>query len=214
MGKFAHFKKNLIPGVMLWIFAISLVLAYYQIPQVKYFFDQVGEFKTRVGITYSVISTMIFGAIIPFLYLKFTRGADRSLLIFFLIYWGYKGAEVDLLYRAQAYVFGSNADFWVTIKKVFIDQFIFTPFWSSPSAYFIYKWKELNFSFKKLRPYFSKTFFIKLLPNILISTWIVWVPAVTVIYSFPTALQIPLFNLVLCFWSLVLELLLREKPQA
>jgi hypothetical protein len=47
------------------------------------------------------------------------------------------------------------------------------------------------------------------------STWAVWIPAVTIIYCLPAPLQIPLFNLVLCFWVLVLSFISKrpaDKP--
>jgi hypothetical protein len=37
-------------------------------------------------------------------------------------------------------------------------------------------------------------------PATLMSTWAVWTPAVVIIYCLPPPLQIPLFNLVPCFW--------------
>jgi hypothetical protein len=48
------------------------------------------------------------------------------------------------------------------------------------------------------------------LPAALCATWIVWLPAVAVIYSLPPALQIPLFNIVLCFFSLLYAALTRR----
>jgi hypothetical protein len=43
----------------------------------------------------------------------------------------------------------------------------------------------------------------KVLP-VLISNLGVWVPTVCIIYALPTALQLPLQNLVLCFFTLLL----------
>jgi hypothetical protein len=49
----------------------------------------------------------------------------------------------------------------------------------------------------------------------LISNLGVWVPTVCIIYALPSALQLPLFNLVLCFFTLLLAHLAHtEKPQA
>jgi hypothetical protein len=47
-------------------------------------------------------------------------------------------------------------------------------------------------------------------PVTLMSTWAVWIPAVAIIYCLPPPLQIPLFNLVLCFWVLVLSFISRR----
>ena len=50
--------------------------------------------------------------------------------------------------------------------------------------------------------------------TVLISTWAVWIPMVSIIYAVPSNLQIPLFNIVLCFWSLMLGSLTKEKKAA
>jgi hypothetical protein len=49
------------------------------------------------------------------------------------------------------------------------------------------------------------------MPSIIISIWAVWIPTVSIVYSLPLALQFPLFNIVLCFWSLMLTTLSKEK---
>ena len=41
----------------------------------------------------------------------------------------------------------------------------------------------------------------------------VWVPAVAIIYALPLALQLPMQNLVLCLFVLVVMMLTREEPQ-
>jgi hypothetical protein len=43
------------------------------------------------------------------------------------------------------------------------------------------------------------------------SQWMVWIPAVSIIYCLPSALQIPLFNLVVCFWVLLLTFVSRRS---
>ena len=50
-------------------------------------------------------------------------------------------------------------------------------------------------------------FWLWRVPENLVSGWMVWIPAVSMIYILPASLQIPLFNIVLCFWSLVLTLI-------
>jgi hypothetical protein len=46
----------------------------------------------------------------------------------------------------------------------------------------------------------------------LVSTWVVWLPVTSLVYSLPANLQIPLFNLAACFWSLVMNTLTARKP--
>ena len=56
--------------------------------------------------------------------------------------------------------------------------------------------------------------FLAPVPVTLMSTWAVWIPAVTIIYCLPAPLQIPLFNLVLCFWVLVLSFISKRPVEA
>jgi hypothetical protein len=49
--------------------------------------------------------------------------------------------------------------------------------------------------------------------TVLFSTWVVWIPAVSIVYSLPSALQLPIFNLVLCFWCLLLTFVTGSERQ-
>jgi hypothetical protein len=38
-----------------------------------------------------------------------------------------------------------------------------------------------------------------------VTTWVVWIPGTAIIYSLPSPLQIPLFNLTLCFFVILVS---------
>ena len=87
-------------------------------------------------------------------------------------------------------------------------QLIYSPPWATPSVLAAYNWKDCNFSFTRWWPLVScRHFWLWRVPENLVSGWMVWIPAVSMIYILPASLQIPLFNIVLCFWSLVLTLI-------
>ena len=87
-------------------------------------------------------------------------------------------------------------------------QFLYSPPWATPSVLAAYNWKDCNFSFTRWWPLVScRHFWLWRVPENLVSGWMVWIPAVSMIYILPASLQIPLFNIVLCFWSLVLTLI-------
>jgi hypothetical protein len=44
----------------------------------------------------------------------------------------------------------------------------------------------------------------------MVANWLVWIPALALIYSLPAALQFPLFSGVMCFFILILTLLARR----
>lgn len=71
-------------------------------------------------------------------------------------------------------------------------------------------WKDCDFSFARLKAELGWDFVTFRVPSVLCSTWMVWVPAVSLIYSLPSTLQIPLFNLVLCFFVLILSFIVTK----
>ncbi|BCD95989.1 hypothetical protein [Marinagarivorans cellulosilyticus] len=210
-------KQNLIPGICLQIFALALALAYFKWPAAAPVFNAFAELKLSYGWGYSLVATAIFGGLIPFAYLWFTglvRSAVLPILLFYVFFWAYKGVEVDLFYSAQAHWFGTGSDWPTLIKKTLVDQFIYGTFWAAPTMAIGYAWKEAGFSFSRLRGLLNRDFFFLQIPTTLVTNWLIWIPAVLIIYSMPMALQIPLFNLVLCFFVLLLTTISQRKPEA
>ena len=208
-------RANLIPGLVLQAFALGLLLCYYFQPAAHAALDQLAALKARLGFPYSIASTALFGGLIPSAYMVLsprTRAhTPRSHVAFYILYWAYKGFEVDCFYALQAHLFGSSVTFSVIFKKVLVDQFVYNIFWSAPLGITAYYWKDHSFSWKSLRRLRFWNFQARNLPTALMGTWGVWIPAVAIIYSLPTALQVPLFNVVLCFFSLMFVSLARSR---
>lgn len=208
-------RANLIPGLALQSFALALVLAYYFHPPTHALLEVLAAFKSRLGLRYSSIATALAGGVIPSLFLWInprTRAVTPfSHMLFFTLFWAYKGIEVDLMYRLQAWMFGVEPSFWVILKKVLVDEFVFTAFYFAPAALCIFHWKESGFPFTGLKDFGWVSFLKRNLPKALLTTWVVWLPAVAIIYSLPAPLQMPLFNIVLCFFSLIYITLTRKQ---
>lgn len=212
----AGVRVNLLPGVCLWVLGAIVVLVYYLVPQSLGFFDAILDLKVSHGYVYSAVATGVFGGVIPFLYLlgsgRIPRDAVVSSALFFVIYWGVRGMEVDAFYRLQAWLFGDDAAWTTVLTKVFVDQFLYCPLWAAPVTAVCYGWKEAGFSWREFRrrsP--GRHLFLFQIPGVLLSTWIVWIPATAIIYSLPLGLQIPLFNLVLCFFVLLISALTKRE---
>ena len=201
-------KRNVLPGLALQAFALVLLLAYYLASGARPAFDTVAGWKVRYGWGYSAAATAIFGGLIPYLYLlasgRIAQARRRAEFWFYLLFWGYRGLEVDLLYRLQAFLFGDKLQLAVIAPKVLVDQLIYNPFIAAPVQVVFFLWKERGFSFRATRPDLNFGYLATAVAAVLFSSWMVWLPAVSIIYSLPLALQIPLFNLVLCFWVLLL----------
>jgi multisubunit Na+/H+ antiporter MnhG subunit len=210
-------KANALPGFFLQCLALTVVLSYYYWPTAQIWLDQLAEWKNHWGYAYSMVSTALFGGLIPFVFLRAhpaTRAHTPGMhLVFYVLYWAYKGLEVDALYRAQAWMFGNDTEVWTIVSKVVFDQFVYNIFWSAPFGLILFHWKEMGFSRKSIVETNWAAYLRKALPSGLISTWGIWIPTVAVIYCLPQSLQVPLFNIVLCFFVLIWASLTRRTQE-
>jgi hypothetical protein len=153
--------------------------------------------------------------LIPFVLLYATgrlpKGQRLLGCAFYVVFWAWKGVEVDALYRLQAQVFGDVASVSVIAKKTIADQFLYNPVWAGPTQVWFSLWKDSGFSIKGLQQRLVEESFGRRVLVVLVSTWIVWLPTVAIVYALPTALQIPVFNLILCFWCLLLTSISRRE---
>jgi hypothetical protein len=213
----AGMKQNALPGLALWILALLLVCADWLSPSAHAVFQSVGMWKSRYGLAFSATTTAFFGGVVPFLFLLVSGRIRRDRLVaeftFYMLFLAYKGVEVDLFYRLQSHLFGDHAAPGTILRKVLVDQFVYNPIWVAPTSALAFLWKESSFSWKVMKSRLGFDFMTFSVPVTLMSTWAVWIPAVAIIYCLPAPLQIPLFNLVLCFWVLVLSFI-SKSPAA
>jgi hypothetical protein len=205
-------KQNLLPGLVLQMFALVIVCTYFFVPVSQPVFAWFGLLKQEYGYGYSFIATAFFGGLLPFLYLWFTNALDSrrsvlGLLVFYLAFWGLKGVEVDFFYRLQGEWFGYHNTLTTIACKTAVDQFLYSALWAAPGITIVYLWVSQGYDIKGWWHAMDREFFCVKIPTVIFSNWLVWIPAVSIVYSMPQDLQIPLFNLVLCFWVLLLAIL-------
>jgi hypothetical protein len=213
----AAIRANFVPGIVLQLFALTLVLGYFFVPSIQAFCAAVARYKEEQGYMYSAISTSLFGGVIPFVFMTGRQVlwnnipiASRSLFlkqaVFYTFFFMYKGIEVDTFYRIQVRIFGDDSKISTILMKMAVDMFVYQPCYASPITTTVFMWKNNRFNLAKTYSQMGWEFITYRMPAILVTVWIVWIPAVCLIYSLPGALQIPLFNLVLCFYVLVLTI--------
>eukprot|EP01089_Gocevia_fonbrunei_P007393 TRINITY_DN1849_c0_g1_i2.p1 TRINITY_DN1849_c0_g1~~TRINITY_DN1849_c0_g1_i2.p1 ORF type:complete len:347 (+),score=51.67 TRINITY_DN1849_c0_g1_i2:123-1043(+) len=217
---FKGMKKNVVPGIVIVIFATIIVFGYYFNENVQDTLDKVARFKQKTGYVYSFFSTAFFGGLIPWIVITFkSRREDPNVSItswltkreiqvclFYVIWLGLRGIEVDFLYRLQAEVWGHDNSITTIIPKVIIDQFVYNPFWGAPLNTIAFLWKDRYFSFEEVKKEMQnfKYFVTFRVASVLVTVWVIWIPVVCLVYALPSALQLPLQNLVLCFYVLLL----------
>ena len=111
----AALKQNLLPGLVLQMFALAIVLIYFFVPASQPVYAWFSILKHEYGSLYAFVATAFFGGLIPFIYLWVTKRIDPSqnvfaLLVFYLLFWGLKGIEVDFFYQLQGGWFGYEND--------------------------------------------------------------------------------------------------------
>ncbi|MEO7362063.1 MAG: hypothetical protein ABI120_17155 [Gemmatimonadaceae bacterium] len=194
---------------------MALVIAYYQHEPTRLALNRLAEWREQVGVAFAIVSTALFGGVLPALYLwavpetraRFNLRQAAAITLF----WAYKGFEVDLLYRFLAHVIGATHDVRTIAIKMIIDQFVYGPLLAVPITVVVYEWVETNFDAGTLMADVKAGGWFKrrVLPLLISNLW-VWLPTVCIIYSLPTPLQLPLQNLVLLFFTLLLAHLSRR----
>lgn len=202
-------RANLVPGLMVQAAMLGILLAYFFYPPMRGWLDRLAEVKARWGYGYSAVAAIVAGAIIPELMriVVFQNGRVRrenfANLLFSAPFWCAMGLVVDFFYRQQAQWFGAEATFAVVWKKVMVDQFLYNPLFAAPITAWLYDWKNSGYRIQRISKFFTAAYYKEIIVPTLIATWGVWIPIVSILYSLPTLLQIPLFALALSLWVML-----------
>ncbi|MEZ5387095.1 MAG: Mpv17/PMP22 family protein [Prosthecobacter sp.] len=211
------FRRNRVPCLALNSVAVALVVSYYQVPALAGFWEWMGLLKTRWSFAFSCLSTIFAAALLPS-FVQWLQGVLpvenrwRRLLLL-MLFWGYRGMEIDLFYRMQGWIFGNGTDALTMTKKVILDQFVASPLWFVPSYLIALRWAELGGSWSRTRQTLNREFWTRTCPTVLITNWLVWIPALALVYSLPPALQFPLFSVVMCCFIIIVTVLAGRPNQ-
>jgi hypothetical protein len=202
-------RANLVPGLVLQAFALAFVLGYYLHEPTRAAFTRLGGLRDDMGLWFGIVFTGLCGGLLPLLYLK-AAPSTRALYTWkqgaaLTLFWSYKGVEIGLWYALLARVIGPGGDFGTIAVKSLIDQFIYCPLWAIPTTALVYFWSASRFSLRAvIADLRAPRWYARRVLPILLANLGVWLPLVFIIYALPTPLQLPLQNIVLCFFTLML----------
>lgn len=211
-------RANLAPGLVLQVVAGAIVAGYYLHGPTRVALEKISAFRGEVGLPFALVSTAFFGAILPFIVLSLSKRTrhryDLSQMAVLTVFWAYKGFEISLFYAVQAVVFGEGNDFATIAIKTFVDQLVYGPILATPLTWLVYAWVEQRFDRAAIAAELRRpgVYRRSILP-MLVTSWSVWVPTVIIIYMLPTPLQLPMQNLVCCFFTLMIIFMTR-RPDA
>ena len=209
----AVFRQNRVPGLALNAVVILLVLSYFRVPAVAGMWEALGAFKLRWSFAFSLVTTVFAAALLPSLLQwmmgTLPEGGRWRRMGLLSLFWGYRGMEIDLFYQLQGWLFGTGHDARTLLSKVAVDQFIMSPLWFVPTVLIALRWVDLGGSWARTRASLDRVFWTRTCPTALVTNWLVWIPTLSLVYSLPSALQFPLFSVVMCFYILIVTLLAR-----
>ncbi len=209
-------RRNAVPGVCLAVFAVALGLSYAFVPAFTQRFDAFAAWRQSLVFpldwAFPIASTAVFGGGVPWLVQRLRPGgvvnAPFRDLAYWLAFWGFKGFEINLLYLGLAALVGDSDALPVVLGKIALDMGVYCPLWAMPTTLLAYQYREVGYRWRRLCSgplgHGVATWYRWDVLPVAVNNWAVWIPAVAVIYTMPLALQLPIQNLVLCFWSLVL----------
>ncbi len=211
------------PFLLIQACALLVVVAFYTLPGARSGLETLAAWKDRGGLGWAVVVAAVAGGVLPEAAKAVALGDwrfDRRRLndlafntAFFALL---AGVGTNLFYQLQSLVFGDGTDWLTVLKKVSVDQGVYTVLFTSPVSLVVYRWRAHHYDARRtlasLTP-LRRTFVDDVLP-VVIPAWFYWTPLVLLIYSLPTSLQFVLFIFALAAWSLILTFVASRRPGA
>ncbi|MCS7008899.1 MAG: hypothetical protein N2035_07385 [Chthoniobacterales bacterium] len=202
-------RMNFLPGLVLQGLMVVFFCAYLWHEGTQEFLRMVSEWKRQAGVLFAFCAYFFSGGVLPevlrwALFQKFRLEVGNIQRVGIAgFFWGGMGVVVDFLYRFQMMLFGSGNDFWTVAKKVAFDQFVFSPFVGLPLVMVYFHFWERGRRWSAVLEVFRFDFLLRRALPVMVASWFVWIPAVTLVYNMPNLLQIPIAVTIHAFWVLV-----------
>jgi len=198
----------------------SIVAIYYCWPAGKDVLSRYAAWQHGGGVLLAAFATALAGGVLSELSLVYLQDKGRwsaghlehmgfKFVLFFI-----NGTFVYEFYAYQTIWFGEGTAWTVLLPKIVADQFGYSVFWAAPFQTLIIRWRVLGYSASRLRRELGATFLIEHILPVVVTSWMFWIPGVTLIYSMPSNLQAPLFIFATAIWGLLLPALLRQETPA
>ena len=211
-------RANLVPGFVLQIAALAFVVAYYQSPGFNAALDVLGGWQTRYGIGFSILTRVATNGVVPAVFCALVPGLRMrrpwASAFFLMTWWGFMGAMTHVFYAFQSWLWGEEAGGGTVLLKTATDMLVYSPFLASPINAVAHLWHDQNYSFRATGLQLGAGWYRRIvLPN-QVPGWAFWTPCLLVLYSLPTALQMPMAALLGCFWALMCLQIALRTPAA
>jgi len=197
------------PFLLIQVSAALLAIAYRVSVPFRAACAVAAAWKTAGGLPAAAVTCGVAGGLLPEL-AKVVADRGRSALrgrggevLFNVAFFAFDGVVIDLLYRGEARLFGSDAQLRTVVEKVAFDQLVFSPLWSI-FIVLLFLWRQRGYSLAATVAVVGKGFYQARVVPLIVPNWLFWIPMVSIIYALPVALQFLLFIPALGAWSLIM----------
>ena len=205
----AALRANLGPALLIWSIGATLVLSYHNSAAFRGAMGALVALRGQMGLLYPVMSTALFGGLLPGLsqavFARRDWPSTRRSMHWLILFWAYKGLEIELFYRLQARIWGDGTDFPTVAGKVAVDMLVYNPVVAVPLQLLFLRWLARRAgTLHPDVPLLPRAWYRSLGWPLLVMVWAIWLPSVALIYLMPLPLQLPLGNLILWLWMLIM----------
>lgn len=196
----ASVKANVVPVIILWGLAGAAVGAYYLVPEVAQRMKVFADLQVEYGKFASFVNRFICGGIVPGVFLL-TMPSIRpkravATVLAQSVWCGLMGIAVDVFFTLQGVWFGTEPEIGRAIVKTLVDQFGFCVIIVTPLNALFYAWMGNGFSFRRDGGGMTRDWFARSYLGNIVMNWVIAVPTLVAVYSFPMELQITVSGLI------------------
>jgi len=202
--------QNLSAMIVLLVAMGIVVAIYYGWPTGAAYLSWYASWQHAGGILRTGLMAGIAGGILSELCVVYVMDQGRwnrshlENMVFRFVVFSFGGLVVSEFYEWQAYWFGDGLTWRVLLPKILVDQFIFSVFWSTTYQTLVFRWKALRYSGASLWRELDRNFVVERMLPVLVTNWMFWIPGVTLVYSMPLILQMPINIFATAMWSILL----------
>jgi hypothetical protein len=212
-------KKTMKPALLVWGLMAGIAASYYFVPASHGLFAGLIAVQKWMGVLFPSlgmglsVGLLVEGVKVAVSKNKhWTRENTINALFNFAVF-GMMGVTQYYRYAFQENFFGTGTSWRVLMPKVMFDQFVWTVFFANPYQCILYLWRNKGFSWKRVgsEVFPFKAFWGTRMLPVLISNWAFWIPMASIVYCFPSELQVPLAILAVSMWVMLLSVLTQKE---
>ncbi len=194
----------------------SIVAIYHYWPAGKAFLGAYAAWQSAGGDLGNGLAAALAGGVLSEVSLVYFQDRGRwtwahveSLCFKFALFF-VAGCVVYKFYQLQGYWWGQGASLRVLVPKVIVDQFGYTVLYAAPYYAVMTRWYALRYSVTRLVGELKPRFIMERVLPVLVMNWMFWIPAITLVYAMPWALQPPLYIFATAIWGLLVAAIGRQ----